>query len=566
MDNYRVVVGASTLAAVLIYLAIQCLQVGRRPKNYPPGPPTVPVLGNLHLLSGITPETQERRLICGQIPKDKPWLQFTKWAEEYGPIYSLMVGTRTYIVLSSPTVVKDLLDKRSNIYSSRPDMYIGQDIASGGLRLVVMKYGATWRKMHRMVHNIFNMRAATTYLPYQDLENKQMLVDLLDSPRNFVEHIRRYSNSLTTQMVFGFRTTSHTDSKLRQLFDCFEKWGELAAGPSSQLLDIYPVLRRLPPFLRPNYRYAQGLHKTEMELYLGHWMATKRGLENGTGKPCFCNDVLRVQDQEKMSDEQAAYLSGSLLEAGSDTTSALLVGFVQAMLVFPNVQRHAQVEIDRVVGSARLPTMDDASELPYLRAVVKECIRWMPTTIMAAPHSVTQEDEYMGYRIPKGATVLINVWALHMDPTTTPSPRTFDPTRFGPNPPTEFESATASDPSQRRNYIFGAGRRVCQGMHIAERSLFLAVTRLLWAFDFKSAPGATKMPDVDDLVGSLTVQPAPFEVTIQARTKAKEKMVREAWEDVHEGLLDGETGQWRNVPEGMAFSTWMPGQEEKIGE
>jgi hypothetical protein len=73
--------------------------------------------------------------------------------------------------------------------------------------------------MHRMVHNIFNMRAAITYVPYQDLENKQMLRDLLDEPHDFVNHIRRYSNSLTTQMVFGFRTTSNADSKLRQLFD-----------------------------------------------------------------------------------------------------------------------------------------------------------------------------------------------------------------------------------------------------------------------------------------------------------------------------------------------------------
>jgi hypothetical protein len=156
--------------------------------------------------------------------------------------------------------------------------------------------------MHRMVHNIFNMRAAITYVPHQDLENKQMLRDLLGQPHDFVNHIRRYSNSLTTQMVFGFRTTSNADSKLRQLFNvslmrmqqhsrvnmvclqCFEKWGALAAGASSQLSDLYPILRRLPPFLRPNYRYAQGLHKTEMKLYLGHWMETKKGLKNGTGK------------------------------------------------------------------------------------------------------------------------------------------------------------------------------------------------------------------------------------------------------------------------------------------
>lgn len=70
-----------------------------------------------------------------------------------------------------------------------------------------------------MIHNILNMRAAVTYVPYQDLENKQMLSDFLNSPNDFVNHIRRYSNSLTTQMVFGFRTPDNNDPKLRQLFD-----------------------------------------------------------------------------------------------------------------------------------------------------------------------------------------------------------------------------------------------------------------------------------------------------------------------------------------------------------
>lgn len=116
-----------------------------------------------------------------------------------------------------------------------------------------------------------------------------------------------------------------------------------------------------------------------------------------------------------MSDEQAAYLSGSLLEAGSDTTASTLVGFVQAMLVFPEVQKVAQEEIDRVVGSGRLPTMDDSENLPYIRGCVKESIRWMPTTVMAAPHGVTQDDEYMGYRIPAGATVISNVWYVKLE-------------------------------------------------------------------------------------------------------------------------------------------------------
>jgi hypothetical protein len=98
-------------------------------------------------------------------------------------------------------------------------------------------------------------------------------------------------------------------------------------------------------------------------------------------------------------------------------------------------------------------------------------------------------------------------------------------------------------------------------MHIAERSLFLAITRLLWAFDF-IPPESGSMPDVDDLVGSLTVQPAPFEVKIIARSEDKKRIVHETWRDAEQTLLNGE-GQWKIVPQGMAFSTWMPDVKEQ---
>jgi cytochrome P450 len=82
------------------------------------------------------------------------------------------------------------------------------------------------------------------------------------------------------------------------------------------------------------------------------------------------------------------------------------------MILFPEVQNRAQEEIDRVVGHDRMPTMDDAPNLPYIRACVKESLRWMPTIIMGVPHSVIQDDSYMGYKIPQGATIINNVWCV----------------------------------------------------------------------------------------------------------------------------------------------------------
>lgn len=146
-------------------------------------------------------------------------IQYQKWAEEYGGIYSLILGTKTMIVLSSPQAVKDLLDKKSTQYSSRPDMYVGQDLISGGYRLVFMKYDNEWRLARKMIHNLLNAKTAVKYIPFQELELKQMLSDMIDEPARFHNHVRRYSTSLVTSMVFGWRSTSFDEPAVKQIYE-----------------------------------------------------------------------------------------------------------------------------------------------------------------------------------------------------------------------------------------------------------------------------------------------------------------------------------------------------------
>lgn len=116
-----------------------------------------------------------------------------------------------------------------------------------------------------------------------------------------------------------------------------------------------------------------------------------------------------MQKEEDFSDDLAAYLGGSLLQAGSETTAAILVGFVQAMVIFPQVAKTGQLELDRVCGD-RMPDLNDVPNLPYIRACAKEASRWMPGFMLGIPHSVTQDDTYMGYHIPKDSTVILNIW------------------------------------------------------------------------------------------------------------------------------------------------------------
>jgi len=97
---------------------------------------------------------------------------------------------------------------------------------------------------------------------------------------------------------------------------------------------------------------------------------------------------------------------------------------------------------------------------------------------------------------------VVQVWTLNNDPTRVKDPRSFDPTRHLEDNLESQESAVQVDPSKRDHFTFGAGRRICPGLHVADRSLFLTILRLLWAFDFKphlEASGEAGRIDSDDM-------------------------------------------------------------------
>jgi hypothetical protein len=152
-----------------------------------------------------------------------------------------------------------------------------------------------------------------------------------------------------------------------------------------------------------------------------------------------------------------------------------------------------------------------------------------------------------------------------MDPIRHPRPRVFDPSRYEADLQTAAESASNSDPSKRDHFGFGAGRRICQGMHIAEKTLFLAISRLLWAFNFEKARDEAGMeitPDIDDIHMGAAVCPAPFPAKITPRSNMHSNVIRQEWARAQD-LLDV-NGQWKNAPKSAIFTTHSP-VEEKSG-
>jgi cytochrome P450 len=158
------------------------------------------------------------------------------------------------------------------------------------------------------------------------------------------------------------------------------------------------------------------------------------------------------------------------------------------MAIHPETQKKAQKEIDQLLEGERLPTLADLDDLPYVSALIKEIYRWHVPLPISIPKALTEDDVYKGYHIPKGATVIENVWAICYDPSVYPEPHIFNPERFLKDGKLD---RSVRDPEDR---IFGSSRRICPGKHFANRTLFLRVATVLATFNIE--PGVNERGEV----------------------------------------------------------------------
>ncbi|PFH55999.1 hypothetical protein XA68_17229 [Ophiocordyceps unilateralis] len=311
------------------------------------------------------------------------------------------------------------------------------------------------------------------------------------------------------------------------------------------LLDSYPPLQYLPDALFPVKRQAYSIQKSQRTLIVKNWLAFRGKMTDGTAS---------AQLKQSFSDDLASYTCSSLLIAASETTSQQLLQLVKAMVLYPEVQRTARTEIDRVCGD-RMPDEADQENMPYIHAMIKEACRLMPTLSSVFPHCTVRDDEYEGYKIPKDTLVIMNIRSLHNDPEHYRDPGTFDPTRYLHDRKSARQSALSVDVSERDHFLFGAGRRLCSGIDIAEKSMFLSMARILWAFDISEpvdAEGNAMTFDPEDMEEGVFHASVKFPAEFTPRSQDREQAVKEEWKATKAALLN-EEGQWKELPKDLPF-------------
>ncbi|SPO05427.1 related to O-methylsterigmatocystin oxidoreductase [Cephalotrichum gorgonifer] len=516
----KIIAGLSVSAAAMV---IRYILSTIRTKDFPPGPPTFPGIGNLH-----------------QIPLEQPFIKFHEWSKVYGDIIGLKIGPNNIVVLHSAKYVRELLDKRGAIYSGRPYSHIPAEHVfkeHGDKHILNLQYGPYLKRWRSAIAYLVGPAGVKQTLPMQEMTSATLLHQLLVEPAGSLNHLKNWALATPLLAITGQRLEDRGQEFADRFFEAQHNWLGLLEPGNAPPVDLIPALRWVPERWADWKTKARFVREYMIEEY-DHFFQTASGLaskskskdtatcgEVTSSFPSLMTKILEDQDHLKegerpLTAEEIGWMGGGLVDAAVDTTWATVMSFIMFFAQYPEVQAKAQEEIDRVYGD-KPASGEDLDNLLYLRASMLEVFRLRPPAPNGLPHVLTRDDVFEGYKIPKGTTILTNIWGMQRNPDDYDEPEKFMPERYLNNPSGLKAGIEATD-GKKPTYTFGAGRRICPGEAFAYNSVLLVMAKLLWAFKI-IAPEPLDISEETGFNTGLVLGPKPFNVNFVPRDETKKR-------------------------------------------
>ncbi|KAI0301926.1 cytochrome P450 [Multifurca ochricompacta] len=468
------------LLAAITYFIISYVKSPWR--KLPPGPRRLPIIGNAFQLS------------------DKKWLLSKDCKGRFGEVMYLDVAGTPVIVFNSFKSAFDVLERSANNYSDRPQLIMAQKVLNKGVLMVFMNYDAHCRRLRRASQAALAKTAVRKYYSIQTREATMLASALLEN-----------GASVVMSILYDYPPLTSAHDKAIEGIEVYNDRMTRATSPGQYLVELFPWMMLIPKRFAKWKREGLKHGDEHQELFQGLLNRVKVDLDEGGTRPSFCASLLQENDRDDLTEQEMAFLAGLMYSAGAETTSTTLIWWTLAMMAFPEVQRRAQAELDDVVGRSRLPTFDDAPHLPYVRAVVKEILRWRPVTPLGVAHAAKEDG---------GAICMGNVWHSNHDRAVFGD----DADEFRPERYINEKGELLTGPTegnQDNHLTFGFGRRACPGKHLANDALFIDTARILWAINLERTrdENGNEMPlDTDSFEGSgVVIRPLPFDCRFTPR-------------------------------------------------
>ncbi|KAI3464030.1 hypothetical protein Pfo_020693, partial [Paulownia fortunei] len=445
---------------------------------HPPGPPRLPFIGNLHQFDGQYPHLYLYRL-----------------SKQYGPLVSLKLGFRPVLVISSADVVREIMKSHDADFSGRPVLVSLQRLSYNGLDVAFSPYNEMWKETRKICNiHLFSLKQVQYFSPiYKDEASKMIKKIARDASlariTNLSETIVSFTSNTICRVAFG-RCYGDEGYGRNPFFDLLHETQAMMGGffvedylPSLGWID---KLTGMAARLEKNFRDLDSFYQELIEEHL----------DSNRPKP-IQGDILDIllglkrngSSSIDLTLDQIKAILMNIITGGTDTSSAVLVWALTALIKNPLIMKKAQAEIRQLAGKKDLIDGDDIAGLPYLRAVIKETLRLYPPAPLLAPRETIQKLTINGYDIQPGTLVYFHAWAIARDPEIWKNPDEFFPERF-------LESDVDVRGRDPELIPFGIGRRGCPGMSTGLATMELALANLLYKFDWEVPPGM-KPEDVD---------------------------------------------------------------------
>ncbi|KAG2651746.1 zealexin A1 synthase-like [Panicum virgatum] len=501
-DKLLLAVATAVVLVVLSWRLIIRPSLAAKPKlNLPPGPWMLPVIGSLHHLVS---SPLLFRVLRGL-------------AKKHGPLMTLRLGEVPALVASSMEAAQAILKVHDTSFADRYTPATSAIISYGGTDLILSPYGERWRHLRKIV--VQEMLTATRVQSFKHIRQEEV-----------ARFLQRMAAAAATGTAVDFSTAVGklvNDAFLRECvgsrckyqdeyLDSVHTATRLASGLT--IADLYPssrIMQMLGTAPRKGLACRRRIDRILKQIIQEAKEAME--CEDKTAHESFVSLLLRLQKDGSMpiplTNETIIALMFDMLGAGSDTSSTILNWAMTELIRSPAAMARAQAEVREAFKGKSIITDDDIAEsgISYLKLVFKETLRLHPTSPLLIPRQCRETCQVMGYDIPKGTAVFVNVWAIGRDPSYWDDPEEFKPERFETNNldfrGTNFEFIP-----------FGAGRRMCPGINLGLANIELALASLLYHFDWKLPKGMEpKDVDMREVVGmvasketSLIVHPVTF--------------------------------------------------------
>ncbi|XP_047312760.1 cytochrome P450 81Q32-like [Impatiens glandulifera] len=467
MDPITKLLYVSLISILFVTIIFKLLSSHKRlNRNLPPSPsPTFPIIGHLHLLS------------------DLPHRSFHELSQKLGPVFSLQLGNRLAVVVSSPSAVEECFTKNDIILANRPNFISGKFIGYNYTSMIESPYGDHWRKMRRLLTvEIFSTTRLNSSLSIRQDQVKHLLRDLyqVSSSTFTAVNMRIIIRSRLSELSFNNIMSMISGIK------CFNQ-GEFSNFEAKEILNIIDEIFKLRgvshladflPFLRlfdyQNYEKNFSALQKKMDAFLEHLIGQHR-LSNGGNSMIDHLLVLQVKQPDYYTNDIIKGLLLFMILAGTETSWITLEWALSLLANHTKVLEKVTAEIDAQIGQDRLLDESDLDKLPYLHGVILETLRMFPAGPLLVPHMSSEDCKICGFDVPRGTVLIVNAWAINRDPDVWEEAETFKPERFEDG---EVESGY-------KIMTFGMGRRACPGVALAHRIMGLALGSLIQCFHWK---------------------------------------------------------------------------------